>query len=486
VTAQAAGLELDLDRAVREVLDAGRDGLLFGIPATLGALLGGTDVELDARVVSGRLDRLVGALASELDLDPTSGALRIAGTSVRVVRPRRGRVVERDVLRQRLRRALQRGTRRIEVPLRVEPGVPRSAVERVADQAREVLAQPLTVRAGARRATVAPQRLGRLLRLRADGRKVTLGTDTGKVRALVAELAADLDRPARAARVETPGAPVVVDGKGEVSWRPRAADVTVRPGRDGRVVARDAGARALAAAVRGAQPEVRLPMRSAPAAVTAEQARRIDRLIGTFTTRYEPGQPRVQNIRTIAKVVDGTLVPPGGRFSLNAIAGPRTTEKGYVKAPFIADGKIVPSVGGGVSQASTTIYNAAYFAGLRLDAHRAHSLYIDRYPPGREATLNFPDIDLVWTNDTETPVLVRATTDETSITVSLFGDNGGRRVTASPGERRPLPDGNFAITVTRILRMPDGRVLRQPVTTRYDDPVEDDAPTTADPEPAAE
>ena len=51
---------------------------------------------------------------------------------------------------------------------------------------------------------------------------------------------------------------------------------------------------------------------------------------------------------------------------------------------------------------------------MRIDSHRPHSFYIDRYPPGREATLNYPDIDLRWTNDTPAPVLVRAVTDETS------------------------------------------------------------------------
>ena len=63
------------------------------------------------------------------------------------------------------------------------------------------------------------------------------------------------------------------------------------------------------------------------------------------------------------------------------MAGPRTKAKGYQPAPFIADGEIVPDVGGGLSQFSTTMYNAAYFAGLRIDRHRPHSFYIDRYPP---------------------------------------------------------------------------------------------------------
>jgi len=196
----------------------------------------------------------------------------------------------------------------------------------------------------------------------------------------------------------------------------------------------------------------------------------VRRLIGTFTTRMPCCEPRVKNIRLIAAEIDGTVIRPGGQFSLNAVAGPRTKDEGYVEAPFIADGKIVPSVGGGVSQFSTTMYNAAFFAGLPIDAYQPHSIYISRYPPGREATLDFGTIDLRWTNDTSAPVLVRTTSTDTSVTVTLYGDNGGRRVRAEVGPRLPIPSGDFSITVTRPIRYGDGRIVREPVTTSYDAP----------------
>jgi len=138
-----------------------------------------------------------------------------------------------------------------------------------------------------------------------------------------------------------------------------------------------------------------------------------------------------------------------------------------VPAPFISDNKIVPSVGGGVSQVSTTTYNAAYFAGLQIDHHQPHSEYISRYPPGREGTLNYPTIDLTWTNDTDAPILVRTATTGTSVSVTLYGNNGGRRVEAITDSGRPVPGGDFSMTVTRVVRYPDGRVARQPYITRY-------------------
>ncbi len=213
-----------------------------------------------------------------------------------------------------------------------------------------------------------------------------------------------------------------------------------------------------------------LPVRHVAPTLSTDVGREVESLIGTFTTYFEPDQPRVTNIRQMAAAVDGTVVPPGQQFSLNDSVGPRTRAKGYVPAPFIADNKIVMSVGGGVSQFSTTMYNAVYFAGLEINAYQPHSLFIDRYPPGREATLNYPDIDLRWTNDTEAPVLVRTASDETSVSVSLFGDNGGRQVRATAGAPEPAPGGDFTIAITRTIRFSDGRRESHSHTTRYELP----------------
>src|SRR5262249_18604136 len=111
-------------------------------------------------------------------------------------------------------------------------------------------------------------------------------------------------------------------------------------------------------------------------------------LVGSFTTPFPCCQPRVTNIRRAAQLLDGTVLPPNGRFSLNGALGRRTIAKGFVPAPSISGGELVDSVGGGISQVSTTLYNAAFFSGLKLVAHTPHSFYISRYPPGREATIS--------------------------------------------------------------------------------------------------
>ena len=304
-----------------------------------------------------------------------------------------------------------------------------------------------------------------------------LGAGDARLAALVDEIAAKRDRPARNAQIDAPDSGAKLDAKGDASWRPRKVRRrrSRRRHESGRTVQRAELAAAIEAAIRAQAPRRARADAERPAGHgRAGRSRRATRSSGRSRRTTSPGQPRVTNIQQIAKDVDGTVVAPGARFSLNETAGERTEEKGYVEAPFIADGKIEPSIGGGVSQFSTTLYNAAYFAGLQLDSHRPHSFFIDRYPAGREATLNYPDIDLTWTNDTDAPVLIRTKTDEGAVTVRLYGDNGGRRVRAETGEREPVTDGDFAITVTRVVRYADGKEERQPYETRYDSPPEDE------------
>lgn len=474
ITPVAAGYEQDVGATVDRLLDAGRTGPLLGLTATVEGLFQTRDVAPVDRVDRVKLDattrsvaRLVNRAAypGGIAVDPESFAVSVQG-------PRQGRTVDRPALGRQLVAALRGGEEQFRAPFRSSRVAPLADVRAVARDAERYLRQPLTLTGAGAPITVDRGQLAPILRLRAsrkDRTQVRLGSDEPKLTALIAALAADRDRPSREPRFSAPGRTAILDGKGTESWRSRPAAVSVtRAGRSGRELDRAQALEVIAAAVRSGRHRARLPVKVTQPKVTEAQARKVDALIGTFTTRYEPGQPRVTNIRTMARTVDGTVIAPGAQFSLNGIVGPRTRAGGYVEAPFIADGKIVPSIGGGVSQFSTTMYNAAYFAGLRIDTHQPHSLYISRYPPGREATLNHPDIDLKWTNDTEAPILVRTVGDEGSVTVSLYGDNGGRRVTAKPGPRQPYPGGDFQIKVVRTVRHGDGRTVQDSFLTRYD------------------
>ena len=159
-------------------------------------------------------------------------------------------------------------------------------------------------------------------------------------------------------------------------------------------------------------------------------------LVSRFTTYHSCCEPRVHNIQTMARQIDDWIVLPWEEFDLNAVLGPRTESKGYVAAPILLNGESYCcdhplNIGGGTSQFGTTIYNAIFWGAYNEVSHKPHSRYIARYPLGIEATLGYPSPNVVFVNDTWTPVIIRTSYTSTSITVAFYGNNGGRTVVGS-------------------------------------------------------
>jgi len=171
-------------------------------------------------------------------------------------------------------------------------------------------------------------------------------------------------------------------------------------------------------------------------AFTTEAAENLDirELVSEFTTYYSCCQPRVTNIQRAAELLDGTILRPGERFSLNEALGRRTEAKGFVSAPQIFRGRLEDAVGGGISQIATTLFNAAFFAGLDLVAHQAHQFYISRYPMGREATVSWGGPELIFRNNWPAAILMKLIATDSGISVRLYSRKLGRRVETSTGE----------------------------------------------------
>ena len=124
-------------------------------------------------------------------------------------------------------------------------------------------------------------------------------------------------------------------------------------------------------------------------------------LVSSYTTIYAADANRVHNVRLVADLIDRTLIAPGTTFSFNETTGERNADKGFLEAPVIINGELQTGLGGGVCQVSTTVFNAAYEAGLDITERTNHALYISHYPQGRDATVNYPDLDLKFVNDTK-------------------------------------------------------------------------------------
>jgi len=212
--------------------------------------------------------------------------------------------------------------------------------------------------------------------------------------------------------------------------------------------------------------------------------------VSSFTTSHPAGQPRVQNIHLFADTVDGAWVMPGEEFSLNNYVGQRTATNGYVAAPMILGGELVDDVGGGVSQFATTFFNAVFYGCYEDVSHKPHSYYFSRYPEVNEATISWPEPDLVFKNNTDTVVIIKTQYTDTDITVQFYGNNGGCQAERVLGQRYNYTDpeeeyvgvdnldpdeqrvtqngfGGFSNTVTRVMTWPDGRVEEQKFQWTY-------------------
>jgi vancomycin resistance protein YoaR len=291
-----------------------------------------------------------------------------------------------------------------------------------------------------------------------DGAKLT--------QALTAQLSG-FTRTAKNASATLPAPQPVLSDKGDTSFAARSAGATVTPAVDGQRVDVPIAATKLRAAASAGRTDVTLDLVVTKAEITTTEASEVDQLIGTFTTLHPCCAPRVTNIQRIAELVDGKMIAPGETFSLNEASGRRTLENGFVAAPAIAEGELVQQVGGGVSQFSTTLFNAAWFSGLTILKHQPHSKYISRYPPGREATLDFDTIDQVIRNDTKVPVVIRASTTPTAVTVALYGHTGDRSVSSVTSPRRPRTGGGFSVTVQRSVHQDDAVVQQDTISWSY-------------------
>jgi len=168
---------------------------------------------------------------------------------------------------------------------------------------------------------------------------------------------------------------------------------------------------------------------SQPARSTAQaEAMGITGTVGTYETIYGGEANRIHNVQLVAHLVDGALIAPGSTFSFNGTTGARTAAKGFLEAPVIVNGEVQTGLGGGVCQVSTTVFNAAYEAGLPITARTNHALYISHYPLGRDATVDYPDVDLKFVNDTGHWLLLRTWVGSSSLTVGLYGTPQNRKI----------------------------------------------------------
>jgi vancomycin resistance protein YoaR len=417
------GLDVDWRGAVAEA--QGRtDGVrpLRGL-RRLATWAFGTEVVPTAQVDARALARVLEPMTRN-DISYRDAAIRLAGLRPVVVPERAGSGLDREAAGAAIVTTLA-GLDRTPVTLStgmVEPKVTSEMLGPVADKVRTALSRPVRLVSGNGYTLVRPRQIAKLLDLPSGGRK-TLRIAGPRADAYFATLAKRINTKAQDADfvVATKSSVIVKPSvNGSMLDVPRTAD------------------RLLAAALRPTGRSARMVVGTEVPERTTAEARKmgITGLVSTYTTIYSGDANRVHNVRLVADLIDKTLIPPGATFSFNETTGERNAEKGFREAPVIINGELQTGLGGGVCQVSTTVFNAAYEAGLDIEERTNHALYISHYPQGRDATVNYPDLDLKFVNDTKKWLLLRTFVGSSALTVNLYGAPQHRRVESEVGALR--------------------------------------------------
>lgn len=148
-----------------------------------------------------------------------------------------------------------------------------------------------------------------------------------------------------------------------------------------------------------------------------------------FYTSYSMStEERKFNILLASSALNGTLVASNEEFSFNLTVGERTVKRGYKTAKVIVGGEFVDGVGGGVCQVSTTLYNAALLAGLKIIEYHPHSLPVSYVAPSFDAMVNSSWADLKFVNNTKNPIIIFAYADGTRLTVKICGQKLNEKI----------------------------------------------------------
>ena len=209
----------------------------------------------------------------------------------------------------------------------------------------------------------------------------------------------------------------------QIAFHPNAADkFDITPSATGRevdITALSADARAALAEGGG---EVELAPRRLEPGFTTDEARACTVKLVTYSTQIRSSNSaRTSNIKLALGFYNGLTVQPGEQVDFNKLVGNRTEARGFKPAPEYSNGEIVEGIGGGVCQASTTLYGALLRAGMRIDERYNHSMTVGYVPLSQDAAVVYPGKSLTFTNTTGYPAFFVTSVTSEKATVTIYG-----------------------------------------------------------------
>ena len=154
----------------------------------------------------------------------------------------------------------------------------------------------------------------------------------------------------------------------------------------------------------------------------ADTLRKMTDVLGTYTTNYKSSSnDRAKNVATGCAHINGTIVYPGEQFSVYETVSPFTEENGYALAGSYLNGLVVESLGGGICQVSTTLYQAVLRAELQVDQRSNHSMVVNYVPHSADAAIAGTSKDFKFTNNLDNPIYIAGKTEGRDITFTIYG-----------------------------------------------------------------
>lgn len=419
-TPEAMGITVDLKRTAATALSAGRSNSFAWFVQTLNS----TDRKLAwvAKVDEVKLKASLEELTQLVRVDASDGDFALVGSRVKVTPPNEGVALKAEAARKVLVRAATHPERGDKVALPVSSTAAQiklSQLEKLKQQAEGILQRPIDFLFGSQTISVPPEKIAPALKVSA--------VKSGNVKSLV--LSAD---PTILKNQIIAFSPAVNVQPKDATISLAGDKVVIQPSVDGATVDTTRAATAVVALATGERRPIPLPVTTQPAAFSTEAASKlgINERIASFSTTFDArNAPRVGNIDRMAQAFNGKVLKPGETFSLNGATGDRSVANGYQEAGILVDGEVVPGIGGGVCQVATTLFNAVFSAGLQVVERSNHSLFISKYPVGKDAMVNFGVQDLRFRNDTRFGLLLKAGVSAKELTVSIYSSPLGRTVT---------------------------------------------------------
>ncbi|MDO5534345.1 MAG: VanW family protein [Propionibacteriaceae bacterium] len=402
LTKTPAELGLGVDAAAS--VAAGTVGKSFNPAQIWESLTGGRTLDAVPTRDEAKLDAVAAEMAQLTDAEPVNAELAIEDTLPSLTESTNGRALDADATKEALVAAFLESTEVEAVVTEREPDVTTAEAEQVRNEVvAPALSGPIPVTAGDKTFEVTPEMVGAALTFeQADGSlKPTLDPDALVAQAKPALDGLGLQEPKDASFVFADGKPSIV------------------PSENGKGVAKDELAQVIGEAMvkGGEERRATVTVTDAEPEFTTAMAEKmgVKEITGEFTTHFPASAYRVNNIGKSAGLINGVFLKPGEEFSMNKVLGPRTLARGWMAGGAIDGGRVVERMGGGISQTTTTTFNAIFFAGLEDIYHKPHSLYFSRYPMGREATLDYHSVDMKFRNNTDYGVLMQAFTNNPKV-----------------------------------------------------------------------